>query len=205
MTSPSRPSAESRVTGGLRERKKARTKIAIQEHAVRLFRERGYAATTVEQIAEAAEVSPSTVFRYFPTKEDLVTTDEIDPIVFAAFEEQPAELSLLQAWRGAMHAVFDRLTDAEMATELERGRLILSVPELWAASLGNVTKTLGTMVELSARRVGRTPDDLPVRYAIGAIFGVLLTATLEWNRNPDADMVALVDDALSQLESGLSL
>ncbi len=121
MTSASRSNLETTVAGGLRERKKARTKIAIQEHAVRLFRDQGYAATTVEQIAEAAEVSPSTVFRYFPTKEELVTTDEIDPVIFAAFADQPAELSLLQAWRGAMHVVFDRLTDAEIATERDAG------------------------------------------------------------------------------------
>ena len=69
--------------GGLRERKKAKTKSAIQSHAIRLFREQGFAATTVEQVAEAAEVSPSTVFRYFATKEDLVVNDDYDPIIFA--------------------------------------------------------------------------------------------------------------------------
>ncbi len=190
---------------GLRERKKAKTKIAIQEHAIRLFRDQGYAATTVEQIADAAEVSPSTVFRYFPTKEELVTTDEVDPVIFAAFEEQPRELGLVPAWRGAMHAVLDRLTAEEMATERERMQLILSVPELWATSLGNVTKTVDTMTELSARRVGREPDDPVVRNIIGAMFGVLLMTAFEWAREPEADMVALVDSALEQLAAGPAL
>jgi AcrR family transcriptional regulator len=190
---------------GLRERKKARTKIAIQGHAIRLFRDRGYAATTVEQIAEAAEVSPSTVFRYFPTKEELVTTDELDPVIFAAFEEQPRELGLLRAWRGAMHAVLDRLTDAEMATERERMQLIMSVPDLWAASFGNIRKTLATMTELSARRVGRAPDDPAVRNVIGAMFGVMLTVALDWGGDPDADLAELVDTSLDRLDAGLTL
>ncbi|MDR4215793.1 helix-turn-helix transcriptional regulator, partial [Bacillus paralicheniformis] len=61
---------------GLRERKKTRTKTTIQQHALRLFKEQGYQATTVEQVAAAAEVAPSTVFRYFPTKEDLAVLDD---------------------------------------------------------------------------------------------------------------------------------
>jgi len=190
---------------GLRERKKAKTKLAIQAHAVRLFREQGYAATTMEQIAEAAEVSPSTVFRYFATKEELVTTDEFDPVIFAAFEEQPRELSLVQAWRGAMHAVFDRMTDVELATELERMQLIMSVPELWAGSLGNITTMLTTMTELSARRVGRAADDPAVRGVIGAMFGVLLATALDWGGRSDADLLTLVDAALEQFEAGPSL
>jgi AcrR family transcriptional regulator len=69
---------------GLRERKKAKTRAAIQRHAWRLFQEQGYAATTVDQIAEAAEVSQSTFFRYFPTKEDVVLTDDYDPVMIEA-------------------------------------------------------------------------------------------------------------------------
>jgi len=62
----------------LRERKKVRTRGAIQEQAIRLFREQGYDETTVEEVAAAADVSPSTVFRYFPTKADLVIYDDLD-------------------------------------------------------------------------------------------------------------------------------
>ena len=63
---------------GLRERKKARTKAEIQRQALRLFHEQGYAETSVEQIAAAAEVSPSTFFRYYPTKDDVVLADFMD-------------------------------------------------------------------------------------------------------------------------------
>ena len=66
---------------GLREMRKARTQRAIQEHAMRLFAGRGYDATTVADVAAAAEVSSMTVFRYFPAKEDLVMADEYDPVI----------------------------------------------------------------------------------------------------------------------------
>ena len=197
--------AESAVAGGLRERKKARTKLAIQEHAVRLFRDQGYAQTTIEQIAEAAEVSPSTVFRYFPTKEDLVTTDEIDPLVYAAFEAQPPELTLVQAWRAAIAATYSRLSEAEVETEKDRAVLFLSVPELWGSSLRNITKNTEALVEISARRTGRDPSDPELRTVIGAIFGALLLAAFAWVRDPQGDILSVIDDAFAQLEKGLVL
>ena len=60
---------------GLRERKKAATRKAIHDGAIRLFGEQGYAGTTIDQIAEAADVSRATVFHYFPTKESIVFGD----------------------------------------------------------------------------------------------------------------------------------
>lgn len=75
---------------GLRERKKLKTRTAIRGAAFRLIAKQGYEATTVEQIAEASEVSPSTVFRYFPTKEDIVLTDEYDPVMASVLRSRPA-------------------------------------------------------------------------------------------------------------------
>lgn len=189
--------------GGLRERKKAKTKSAIQSHAIRLFREQGFAATTVEQVAEAAEVSPSTVFRYFATKEDLVVNDDYDPIVFAAFEAQPPELNLIQAWRHAMRDGIEQMTPEDMETQLNRSRLLLSVPELWGATLHGTQETLGIMIGLSAERVGRSPDDPEVRATVGAIVGVMLSAALDWVRTEDPRILATIDDALERLDKGL--
>src|ERR1700746_2085024 len=86
---------------GLRERKKIKTRHAIRREAFRLFDANGYAATTVEQIADAAEVSPSTFFRYFPSKESLLLADDLDPLILQAFDAQPPDLSLIQAFRRA--------------------------------------------------------------------------------------------------------
>src|SRR5215475_6141459 len=74
----------------LRERKRTRTRLAIQAEAIRLFAEKGYENTTVEDIAYAAAISPRTFFRYFPTKEDVVIWDEYDPVLEDLVAERPA-------------------------------------------------------------------------------------------------------------------
>src|SRR6202142_4641493 len=99
---------------GLRERKKARTRASLREHALRLFGEQGYHATTVEQIAAAAEVSPSTFFRYFPTKEDLVLQDDMDTRMIEALDRQPAGLGLVAAARAASREGFTSYTEAAL-------------------------------------------------------------------------------------------
>ena len=76
---------------GLRERKKQKTRWSIQEHALRLFEKQGYEQTTVDQIAAAAEISPSTFFRYFKTKEDVVLEDEYDPMLLALLAQEPSD------------------------------------------------------------------------------------------------------------------
>ena len=191
---------------GLRERKKAKTKAAIQQHAMRLFGERGYQATTVEQIAAAAEVSPSTFFRYFPTKEDVVLYDALDPVLLEAFRAQPAELSPIQALRGAMWAVFGELPAGEVAVQQERDALIRSVPELRARMLDEFAKSLDLFAEIVADRVGRRADDPAVRTLAGAVIGVGISA---WSTAGDhaspKDYLAVLDAGLAHLEAGLPL
>ncbi len=201
MSDPASP-AEPRP--GLRERKKAKTRQAIQEHALRLFREQGYARTTVEQIAEAAEVSPSTFFRYFPTKEDVVLYDALDPLLIEAFRRQPPEAGPLEAMRRAMHEVWGALTEAEVADELERGRLVYSEPALRERYVMEMVRTTALMADLAAERLGRAPDDFEIRVAAGAMMGAMLAALLPsiTSRSP-ADLMAIVDRAIRVLEAGL--
>ncbi len=194
---------------GLRERKKARTRASLQEHAIRLFREQGYQATTVEQIAAAAEVSPSTFFRYFPTKEDVVLQDDMDTRMVEALEQLPAELGPVAAMRAAMHEVLTSFSAAELEIVRETTRLSLTVPEIRARSLDEFSRTIGVMAEAVAKRSGRSPDDLAIRTVAGAIVGVVMAVALpadEWSEPASfEEMFERVDRALGLLEAGLPL
>ncbi|HEY7484853.1 MAG TPA: TetR family transcriptional regulator [Streptosporangiaceae bacterium] len=198
-------SEEGRPAAGLRERKKARTKAAIQREAVRLFRDQGYAATTVEQIAAAAEVAPSTVYRYFPTKEDLVISDDYDEAFFRGLESMPPDLTPIQAERRVIREVLGALPEAVLGEQRERFLLMLSEPELWGASLGNISQTMRVRAEQVAARVGRDPDDPAVQAYVGAVFGVMLAVAFGWAQQPDMDFTAALDEALGYLEKGLPL
>ncbi|MGH3376369.1 MAG: TetR family transcriptional regulator [Actinoallomurus sp.] len=196
-------SEDDRTAPGLRERKKAKTRAALQAHAVRLFQEQGYDATTIEQIAEAAEVSPSTVFRYYPTKEDLVISDDYDPLLIAAFRSQPPGLSPIQMLRNALRTTLSDMPSTELTVQRERVMLVMSVPALWGASLDNLSETLRMLIDMTAEREGRAPDDAEVRTFGGAVFGVMLEVMFRWAREPDMDLPAEVDRALAHLEAGL--
>jgi AcrR family transcriptional regulator len=195
----------------LRERKKARTRAALREHALRLFREQGYHATTVEQIAAAAEVSPSTFFRYFPTKEDVVIQDDMDTRLFTAFERQPPELCAVVALRAALREVASSFSAAELEQLREASVLQMSVPEIRARLLDDNNRLMHLMTEALAKRTGRAPDDLAVRTFAGAVFGVMTSASLPYHNKPEggldagklADLFERIDEALALLEVGL--
>ena len=190
---------------GLRERKKLKTRAMIQREAMRLFLEKGFDETTVEDIAEAVEISPSTFFNYFPSKEDVVFEDELDPFVIAAFDAQPAEMHPVRRLRMAMRAVFGNLTPDQEGMLRKRMQLLATTPELRGAMLSQFATLVDQIAHLLAPRVGRKQDDFAVHNVAGAVLGVMLASMLAIIDNPKADMLKVVDDALAHLEAGLPL
>jgi AcrR family transcriptional regulator len=172
---------------------------------MRLFREQGYAETTVDQIADAAEVSPSTFFRYFPTKEDVILGDEFDPLIVEAFRAQPLDLTPIQAVRAALKQVFADMPPDAKLRDRERHELIRNVPELRIAILDEYTSSFRLLASLVAERLGREQTDLRVRVFSGAMVGVALAALEDGRSDESADVGDLLDEALGLLEAGLPL
>jgi AcrR family transcriptional regulator len=165
---------------GLREVHKARTQRTIQERAMRLFAERGYDATTVADVAAAAEVSSMTVFRYFPAKEDLVIADEYDPVIVERIRARPAGEPLIQRVAVALAESAADHEPADRAMLLARVRLSLSVPALRARMWDGQYRTQRYIVE--ALR-GESPDpdrEFELWVATGACLAAATAAIMRW-------------------------
>jgi AcrR family transcriptional regulator len=193
------------MSRGLRERKKLKTRASIQKEAMRLFLKKGYGETTIEEIAAAVEISPSTFFNYFPNKEAVVLQDDLDPLILAAFEAQPPGVSPVASLRNAMRSVFLDLTPEQDAVMRQRIRLMSSEPELRATMLYQFADLVDQMAQLLATRVGRSAADFALHNLAGALLGVMMSAMLVAADQPEADMVTLADQALAHLEAGLPL
>ena len=190
---------------GLRERKRARTFSEIQREALRLFVAQGYEQTTIEQIAEAVEVSPSTIFRYFPTKEDMVLTDEYDALIVAVLAAGPTGESGVTAMRRVLAETMGDVVKQDPSMFLTRGRLMLEVPVLRAKLWGFLQENEAVLCQVFAAQSGRDPEDFELRVAAGAIIGAIMAALTEWIQSDgQTDMAALLDRALQLLEAGLA-
>src|ERR1700754_2558222 len=185
---------------GLRDRKKIQTRESIRREAMRLIDENGYANTTVEQIAEAAEVSPSTFFRYFPSKEMVLMANDLDLVTVEALEKQPADLPSLQAFRRALEITMATLSADEWRFERARLRMVLSIPELKAAQFDEYRRTVARLAEADCRRTGREPDDFEVRVFVGALAGGLMAGLDRTSGAPER-----MYRALDFMEAGMPL
>ncbi|MFF4174458.1 TetR/AcrR family transcriptional regulator [Streptomyces sp. NPDC001750] len=191
---------------GLRERKKLKTRTAIRRAAYRLIAEQGYETTTIEQIAEAAEVSPSTVCRYFATKEDIVLTDAYGPVLEAGLRERPAGEPPLESLRIVMTEMLPTFLVSDEEEVRRRTRLVVEVPAVRARMTETMSDTARMLARVLAERSGRGADDLVVRVFVAAALGVLREVTLYWGEHGQKDdLPALVRQALDALGDGLTL
>lgn len=189
---------------GLRERKKIKTRQAIRAATYALIREQGYDATTIEQIADRAEVSPSTVFRYFPTKEDIVLTDEYDPLLLEELRARPAGESWTDSVRHVMHTTFDAMMAEDPEVVRLRAHLAVQVPAVRSRMFESMSETGRLLRTALAERFALDPDSLEVRVFAMALVGGLMEANMCWAENDfEDDLRAMLDRALGVLEHGL--
>jgi AcrR family transcriptional regulator len=160
----------------LRERKKTRTQTAIRRAALRLFLDQGYSNTTVEQIAEHAEVSPRTFYRYFGVKEAVLICDQFTPIV-TAFVNAPQELSPVAAYRFAVKEYFADLTEDDRQDAIISQHLLYSAPEARGLLYSEYVTLIGLLTDALVSRLGTGVDFTERRAIAGAIVGVLMAAS----------------------------
>jgi AcrR family transcriptional regulator len=172
------PSTAPTAKLGLRERKKLKTREAIQREAMRLFQKYGYEETTIEQIAAGAEISPSTFFNYFPTKEDVVLYDAYDPMLASLMLERPADEPLSVGLRHVLHMMEDIfIRDHDVM-----------------------------LCGLVAQRAGRDADDFEIRVVVMVVVIAALEAMFEWVKHDGrGSFVELVNQALDVVDAGARL
>jgi len=167
--------AMSEAEPGLRERKKAKTRLAISQIATQLFNERGFDAVTVAEVAAAAEVSVATIFNYFETKEDLFFDREGEVIAAHCrfVRERQAGESITEALRRAFHAAID--ADALPRIVAGDGRFVRTIeasPALRARARFALDKTEAALAETIADETGAAKGDPTPRVVAAMVLAI---------------------------------
>ncbi|RLV08574.1 TetR family transcriptional regulator [Streptomyces griseocarneus] len=186
---------------GLRERKKRRTRDSLIRSALELFALKGYERTTVDEIAEAADVSPRTFFRYFANKEEvaLAMQDSLEAHFLTALRERPAAEAPLTALGNAVFACWDtasQVIEAVVPLELHMRtyRMIESTPQLFAAHLHRLSEVEDRLAQEIARRAGLDVRTDPRPQVLVAAFGGVMRVTGKlWSRRGCASLEELRD------------
>jgi AcrR family transcriptional regulator len=184
----------------LRERKKDRTRRTLQAEAVRLFAQKGFQATTIEEIAAAAEVAPRTFFRYFSSKEEVVFWSEHQPMLAGFVAARPDHEPAAEALRRGLTDGLASFYDQDRERLLERSKLACRTPALQPRWRQQQADLAAGMAQLLAHRLGVRADDLEVRALAAAIAAALFVAIEEWQAHDgQQDLGALIDQALGSI------
>jgi len=175
----------------------------VQKEALRLFADKGYDQTTVDDIAHAAAMSPRTFFRYFPTKEDVVLWDEYDERPLQElWQTRPGQDPLAQLILGVREIIADVYhKDPELL--LTRIKMSVTVPEIRARFLNHQETMIGPYFEQLTDAVGAGRDDLQLAVTLAALYSAMLVAMERWQRHDGReDLLLLFDDAIAALAAG---
>lgn len=184
-------------------RPRSTTHAELERIGIDLFVERGFAETSVDDIAAAAGISRRTFFRYFASKADVVWAD-FDAAVErlrADLDSMPADLDLMEALRRAV-VRFNAVEPDQVAHHRRRMRLLLEVPDIIARSTLRYAQWRRVVDEFAAVRLDQDPEDLVPRTIGRCALGAALAAYEQWLRADDADLVQLLDDAFRHLATG---
>jgi AcrR family transcriptional regulator len=196
ISQPSSPDGAS----DLRRRKRIRTKQMVQKEALRLFADKGYDQTTVDDIAHAAAMSPRTFFRYFPSKEDVVLWDEYDERPMQELlRTRPGEDRLAQLIL-RIREIFAEIYQTDRELLLARTKLSFAVPEIRARFLNSQLELLGPQFQQIANAIGTDGDDLQLAVTLAALYSAMLVAVERWQRHDGReDLLRMFDDAVAAL------
>ena len=193
------------TTVGLRERKKLRTRAELSDAAFRLFAERGFDETTIEDIVEQVEVSPRTFFRYFDSKEDVVIGffDDMGLELRAMLAERPPDEPPFTALRGALGSLID-LYEEQADRVMAAKRLALDTPAIRARLLDKHARWENGVTEELSARLGVDPaEDRRPRLIAAVALAAYSTAVTAWcSSEGKDDLHLLVDDALAMVCDG---
>jgi TetR/AcrR family transcriptional regulator, regulator of mycofactocin system len=186
---------------GRRERKKIETRAALEAAALRLFAERGYEQTTVDDIAEAADVAVRTFFRYFQSKQHVLFGD-VALNIAARLRARPAAEPPVQAVGAALGAM--DLEAEQQRQVLDRLRLLERLPELGGTYHMLLQQLHDVIAEEVAERTGTTAVDLDPQLLAAAATGSLRAALAVFEATGgERPLVELRDEAYARLTAGL--
>jgi len=190
----------------LRERKKQQVRRRFQRIALELFDERGFEHVTVDDIAERAEISRSTFFRYFPTKEDVLigrADEHLDELRDAFVARAPDE-PVLRSLRHSLEALAASY-EAERSDFVAMRRIAEDHPSILARGLEHQAAWEETFAELLADRLQDTAGPgLRSRVVAGAVMAAVRVAIDEWlAEGGSRDLQALIGEAFEVLDDGL--
>ena len=180
------------------------THAEIERIALELFAERGFEATTVDEIAAAAGVGRRTLFRYFESKNDIAWGD-FDWVMARLREalDEGAAAPLMDALR---HGVVEsnRYPPEEEPGLRTRMTMITGSAALQAHSALRYAEWRGVVAEWAAARLGEAPDDLRPRVIGYAALGSAMASFERWVANEDEDLLELLDAAFAALATGFA-